>query len=118
MQFLYKDDPHFVFMDNEDYEQVRVDPQAVEDILEFLQENMNVEILFWEGKAIQVDLPTFVDLEITQAPPGVKGNTAQGGTKRVTVETGAELEAPLYLERGETIRIDTRSGEFVERVND
>lgn len=117
MQYLYKDDQHYVFMDNENYEQVRVQESAVEEILDFLQENMNVEILFWDGKPIQVDLPTFVELEITEAPPGVKGNTAQGGTKRVTVETGAELEVPLYLERGEIIKIDTRNGEYVERVN-
>jgi elongation factor P len=118
MQYLYKDDEHFVFMDNDNYEQIRVDPQAVEQIEDLLKENGEVEILFWEEKPIQVDLPTFVDLEIVEAPPGVKGNTAQGGTKRVTLETGAEVEVPLYLERGETVRIDTRNREYVERVNE
>ena len=118
MEYLYKDDQHFVFMDQESYEQVRLGEEAVENVLDFLKDNLEVEVLFHEGTPIQVELPTFLDLEITDAPPGVKGNTAQGGTKRVTVETGFELDAPLYLERGETIRIDTRTGEFVERVND
>jgi len=118
MEFLYKEDSHYVFMDQENYEQVRLDAESVEDVLDFLKDNLAVEVLFYEESPIQVQLPTFVDLEITEAPPGVKGNTAQGGTKTVTVETGAEVDAPLYLERGETIRIDTRSGEFVERVND
>lgn len=118
MEYLYKDDQHFVFMDQENYEQVRLGEEAVEEVLDFLKDNLAVEVLFFEGTPIQVETPTFVDLEITQAPPGVKGNTAQGGTKTVTLETGVEVDAPLYLERGETIRIDTRSGEFVERVND
>jgi len=118
MEYLYKEDSHFVFMDQETYEQVRLDKEAVEHALDFLKDNLVVEVMFYEDKPIQVDLPTFVDLEITQAPPGVKGDTAQGGTKTVTLETGAEVDAPLYLERGETIRIDTRSGEYVERVQD
>jgi len=118
MEFLYKDDEHYVFMDQETYEQVRLGGEAVEDALEYLKDNLEVEVLFHEGTPIQVDLPTFLDLEITEAPPGVKGDTAQGGTKRITVETGLELDAPLYLERGETIRVDTRTDEFVERVND
>ncbi len=116
MEYLYNEDDHYVFMDQESYEQVRVDESAVEEILELLKENMEVEILFYEGDPIQVELPTFVDLEIVEAPPGVKGDTAQGGTKRVTLETGKEVDVPLYLERGETIRIDTRTGEYVERV--
>ena len=118
MEYLYKDEQHYVFMDQETYEQVRLSEEAVEAALDYLKDNLEVEVLFHEGTPIQVEMPTFVDLEITQAPPGVKGNTAQGGTKRVTLETGAEVEAPLYLERGETIRIDTRTGEFVERVNE
>ena len=118
MEYLYKDDEHYVFMDQENYEQVRLNEEAVEEALDYLKDNLEVEVLFHEGTPIQVQLPTFVDLEITEAPPNVKGNTAQGGTKRVTLETGAEVETPLYLERGETIRIDTRSGEFVERVNE
>ena len=118
MEYLYKDEQHYVFMDQETYEQVRLSEEAVEAALDYLKDNLEVEVLFHEGTPIQVEMPTFVDLEITQAPPGVKGNTAQGGMKRVTLETGAEVEAPLYLERGETIRIDTRTGEFVERVNE
>lgn len=118
MEFLYEDDEHYVFMDKETYEQVRLGEEAVEDVLDYLMDNLEVEVLFHEGTPIQVQLPTFLELEITQAPPGVKGDTAQGGTKTVTVETGLELDAPLYLERGETIKVDTRTDEFVERVND
>ncbi len=118
MEFLYQEESHYVFMDQETYEQVRLDESAVEKTLDYLKDNLEVEVLFHEGRPIQVELPTFIDLEITQAPPGVKGDTAQGGTKTVTLETGVEVDVPLYLERGETIRIDTRSGEYVERVNE
>ncbi|MFB6263041.1 MAG: elongation factor P [Bradymonadaceae bacterium] len=117
MEYLYEDDGHYVFMDQDTYEQVRVDEDAVEAILDYLKENLAVDILFYEGTPIDVDPPTFVDLEIVEAPPGVKGDTAQGGTKTVTLETGVEVDVPLYLERGEVIRIDTRSGEYSERVS-
>ena len=117
MEFLFEEDEHYVFMDQETYEQVRLNEDAVEDVLDYLMDNLEVKVLFHEGTPIQVELPTFLELEITEAPPGVKGDTAQGGTKRITVETGLELDAPLYLERGETIKVDTRTDEFVERVN-
>lgn len=116
MEFLYQDEQHYVFMDQENYEQVRLDEEPVEDVLDYLKDNLVVEVMFWKDRPIQVEMPTFVELEIVEAPPGVKGDTAQGGTKTVTLETGAEVDAPLYLERGETIKVDTRSGEFVERV--
>jgi elongation factor P len=118
MEYLYKDDQHYVFMDQENYEQVRLNESAVEEVLPFLKDNQVVKVMFHEGTPIQVELPTFVELEVTQAPPGVKGNTAQGGTKKATLETGADIDVPLYLEQGETVKVDTRNGEFVERVND
>lgn len=118
MEFLYAEDPHFIFMDTETYEQVRVGETAVEEALPFLKDNMELRILFFEGNPIQVDMPTFVDLEVKWTEPGFAGDTAQGATKPAELETGHEVEVPLYMETGETVRVDTRSGEYVERVND
>lgn len=117
MQFLYKEDPHFVFMDNDTYEQVRLEKDAVEDVLDFLKDNLEVDVLFHNNKAISVEPPIFVELVVTRTDPGLKGDTAQGGTKPATLETGATITVPLYLAEGELIRVDTRTGEFVERVN-
>lgn len=118
MQYLYQDETnHFVFMDEDTYEQIRVSAEAMEPVLDYLKDNMTLEILFHNGNAIDVEPPTFVELKVTKTDPGVKGNTAQGGTKPATVETGATITVPLYLEQGEVVRVDTRTGEFVERVN-
>lgn len=118
MEYLYQEDPHFIFMDTETYEQVRLDEDAVEEVLPFLKDNMELRILFYEGTPIQVEMPTFVNLEVTYTEPGFAGDTAQGATKSATLETGHEIEVPLYMEEGETVRVDTRNGEFVERIND
>lgn len=117
MQYLYKDENHFIFMDEDTYEQVRVSESAMEGVVDYLKDNMTLDILFHEGNAIQVEPPMFVELKVTKTDPGIKGNTAQGGTKPATLETGATVTVPLYLEQGEIIKVDTRSGEFVERVN-
>ncbi len=117
MQFLYKDDPHYIFMDNDTYEQIRLEEGSVEDVLDFLKDNLEVDVLFHNEKAISVEPPIFVELVVTKTDPGVKGDTAQGGTKPATLETGATITVPLYLSEGELVRVDTRSGEFVERVN-
>lgn len=118
MQYLYKEGTHYVFMDEDTYEQVRVEEDRMEDVLDYLTDNMVLEVVFYEGKAIQVHPPTFVELKVVDAPPGVRGDTAQGGTKTATLETGKSIDVPLYLEQGETIKVDTRSGEYVERVKD
>ena len=117
MQYLYKDENHYIFMDEDTYEQVRVSEDAMEPVLDYLKDNMTLDILFYEGNAIQVEPPTFVELEVVKTDPGIKGNTAQGGTKPATLETGATVTVPLYLEEGEIVKVDTRSGEYVERVN-
>lgn len=118
MQYLYQDESgHYIFMDNETYEQIRVSEAAVEPVLDYLKDNMTLDILFHNNRAISVDPPNFVELVVTQTGPGVKGNTAQGGTKPATLETGATILVPLYLNQDELVRIDTRTGEFVERVN-
>lgn len=117
MQYLYQDGDHFVFMDNTSYEQIHLDRSAVAEVLDFLKDNLEVKILFHNDRAISVDPPNFVELIVTQTDPGEKGNTAQGGTKPATLETGATVMVPLYLKEGELVRVDTRTGDFVERVN-
>ena len=118
MEYLYKEDPHYVFMDAETYEQVRLEEKSVDKALPYLKDNMELTILFFEGTPIQVELPTFVELEVSWTEPGFAGDTAQGATKPARLETGHELEVPLYMEEGERVRVDTRNGEFVERINE
>ncbi len=117
MQYLYKDGDMFVFMDTTSYEQIRLMADAVDSVSDWLKDNLEVEILFHNNKPINVEPPTFVELVVTQTDPGYKGDTAQGGTKPATLETGAVITVPLYLKEGELIRVDTRNGSFVERVN-
>lgn len=116
MQYLYKDDEHYVFMDEQSYEQSFLPATAVEEALPFLLDNLQVSVLFHNNKAISVELPNFVQLEVTYTEPGFKGDTATGATKTAKVETGYEFQVPLYIDQGETIKIDTRTGDFVERV--
>lgn len=117
MQYLYKEAPHWVFMDTDTYEQIRLNQEAIADIEDYLIDNLNLDVLFHDGRPISVEPPTFVELLVTQTDPGLKGNTAQGGTKPATLETGATITVPLYLSEGEIVKVDTRTGEFVERVN-
>lgn len=118
MQYLYKDDSFFVFMDTSNYEQASLSYDHVGDAANFLKENDTVDILFFNGAPISIDLANFVELYVTQTDPGVKGDTAQGGTKPATLETGYVVNVPLYLNEGEKIKVDTRTGDFVERVKD
>lgn len=115
MQFLYKDD-EFHFMDNTTFEQISLAAELVGDNKNFLQENTNVNILFYQNRAINLELPIFVELEVVEAEPGVKGDTASGASKPVTVETGAKIQVPLFIEEGDRLKIDTRTGEYIERV--
>lgn len=117
MQYLYREGEHFTFMDNASYEQVVVDAEVVGDVSKWLKENTNTEVMFWNGKAIGVTLPNFVELQITECEPGVRGDTAQGATKPAKLETGATVNVPLFVNEGETIKIDTRTSSYVERVN-
>lgn len=117
MQYLYRDGEQMVFMDNQSYEQVPIPAAQVGNACKYLLENMNVDILFWRGNPLQVELPLFVEAEITECEPGVKGDTASGATKPATLETGAVVQVPLFIKQGERIRVDTRTGEYVERVN-
>jgi len=117
MQYLYHDAGDWVFMDVNNYEQVSLNDSQLAEAKDFLKENTQVDILFHNSKAISLELPTFVELEVVETDPGVKGDTAQGGTKPATLETGAVVLVPLYMNEGELIKVDTRTGSFVERVN-
>ncbi|SES71120.1 translation elongation factor P (EF-P) [Natronincola peptidivorans] len=116
MQYLYSDGEFYYFMDNETYDQVPLTLNEVEDAIKFLKENDNATIKFYQGKAFQVDPPNFVELKVTEADPGVKGDTASNVTKSATLETGAVIQVPLFVNEGDTVRVDTRNGEYMSRV--
>jgi elongation factor P len=116
MQYLYFDGEQYIFMDTETYDQFPFSQEQVGDARKYLTENLDVVVLLWNGKPINIDLPSFIEAAISQCDPGMKGDTAQGGTKPATLETGAVLQVPLFLKEGERVRVDTRSGEYVERV--
>ncbi len=116
MQFLYREDNMLVFMDNENYEQVHIPETSVEEALPYLKDNLVVDVLFFNQRPISVDLPNFVELLVVQSDPGVKGDTASGGSKPATLESGGVVQVPLYLNEGEIIKVDTRTGQYVERV--
>ena len=116
MQFLYFDGDQLVFMDTQSYDQLPFSAEQVGDARKFLIENLDVSVLFWNGRPINIDLPPFIEAAITECDPGLKGDTAQGATKPATLETGAVVTVPLFLKEGERIRVDTRTGEYVERV--
>lgn len=117
MQYLYDDGEHSIFMDTTSYEQVHIRVEMLDGVKDFLKDSTEVDVLFYNGNPISVDLPNFMELEVVQTDPGVKGDTAQGGSKPATVETGAVVTVPLYIKQGEIIKVDTRTGDFVERVN-
>ena len=115
MQYTYKDDDMFVMMDMETYEETRVEE---DDFAKFLMEGTTCEVLSWNGKVIGVELPINVELEVTMTDPGVKGNTASGGDKPATVETGAVVTVPLFIQIGEKIVVDTTTGKYVKRAKE
>ena len=116
MEYLYSDGELYYFMDPETYEQLPLNKGQVEDALMFMKENMQATIKFYKGEAFSVEAPNFVELQITVCEPGVAGNTATNATKPATVETGAEIRGPLFSNEGDMIRIDTRTGEYMERA--
>lgn len=116
MQFLYSDGDLYFFMDNETYEQVPLTREVVEDAIPYMKENDTATVKFYQGSAFQLDAPTFVELKVVETEPGIKGDTASNVTKAATVETGAVVHVPLFVNEGDTIRIDTRSGEYMSRV--
>ena len=115
-EYLYRDGSQFHFMDTETYDQVPLNGEMVEGILPYLKENEPVSVAFHGDEIIGVELPDFVALKVTHAEPGVRGDTATGATKTVTLETGATLTVPLFIEEGDTLKVDTRTGEYVTRT--
>ncbi len=117
MQYLYRDGDGFVFMDNESYDQVTLGAQHIEaNVGRFMVEGMKVTVAFYEAMPVSLDMPTTVDLKVTATEPGLKGDRQSAGTKPATVETGALFQVPLFVNQGDTVRIDTRTGEYVTRV--
>ncbi|MCB9678813.1 MAG: elongation factor P [Alphaproteobacteria bacterium] len=116
MQYLYNDGEQYHFMNMETFDQIGVPAKPLGDATKFLVEEMICTVMFFKGAPVGIELPNFVELEITYCEPGVKGNTAQGATKLATLSTGAEVHVPLFVEQGEWLKIDTRDGSYVERV--
>ena len=116
MQYVYEDGGLFYFMDNETYEQIPLGSDVIGDALKFVKEGENVRVLSYKGKVFGVEPPNFVELAVTATEPGVKGDTATGASKPATLETGAEIMVPLFINEGDVLKIDTRSGEYLGRV--
>jgi elongation factor P len=116
MQFLYREGETFHLMDNETYEQLALTAEQMGDAVQFLTENLNVKVLVFNQQPVAVEAPTFVELTVTQAEPGLKGDTASGGSKPATLESGAVIQVPLFINEGDRVKVDTRTGAYIERV--
>lgn len=117
VQFLYSEGEHHHFMDLDSFEQIMLDDRSVGDSMKYIKENEAVDLLVYEDEPIDLELPTSVELTVQQTDPGLKGDTASGGTKPATMETGVVVSVPLFINIGDRLRIDTRSGEYLERVS-
>jgi len=118
MQFLYQAAEGHCFMDTNSYEQFFIDEEHLGEAKNYLKENIDVKVLFFKEKPIGIELPTFVNLAITRTEPGFRGDTATGGTKPATLETGMVVQVPLFLNEGDVVKIDTRTGQYIERVKE
>jgi elongation factor P len=116
MEFLYMEGPHYCFMNSSTYEQVVMEEDQVGVARNFLTSNLVVNVLFFGDRPIDISLPIFVDLKVVSAEPGIKGDTASGASKPVTMETGYVIQVPLFIEEGELLRLDTRTGQYVSRI--
>ena len=116
MQFMYKMEGQFHFMDTRTYEQIYLDEGHVEGAGDYLIENLHVKILFYKGEPIGIDIPFFIDLKIVETEPGVRGDTVSGSTKPAKLESGAIVSVPLFLNEGDVIKVDTRTGSYIERM--
>jgi len=117
MQYLYRDDDGFHFMDTETYEQVFLAHDQVGDSAKFLIDELVLTVLYHDNQPISIELPTFVEMPVVKTDPGVKGDTATGGTKPITLSSGLVVQAPLFIDEGDVVKIDTRSGDYIERVS-
>lgn len=116
MEYLYPDLPNYCFMDGETYEQILISETLISNTMKFLKQNTRVKILFYKENPIIVESPTFVELDVTDTEPGVKGDTVSNVTKPAILETGLEINVPLFIEKGDIIKVDTRKCEYVERI--
>jgi elongation factor P len=116
MEFLYRDGDHYNFMDNKTFEQTFLTPEQMGEAKNFIKDNTTTHIMFFNGRAIGVTLPNAMDLRVTKCDPGVRGDTVSGATKPATLETGYVVNVPLFINEGELLRIDTRTGEYLTRV--
>ena len=117
MTFLYRDGEDYVLMDEKTYDQINLAPHLLGDPARFLLENTTVQVSFHEGEPLFAELPVSVDLTVAQTDPGLQGDRSTGGTKPATLETGAEVQVPLFIETGDVLKIDTRDGSYLSRVN-
>ncbi|MDY6873966.1 MAG: elongation factor P [Chloroflexota bacterium] len=115
-QFLYADDRFFYFMDNQTYEQYPINKGIVGEMAGFLKPNMDVKLMFYDTEALDMEMPSSVDLLVSRADPSIRGDTATGVTKKVETETGLEVQVPSFIEQGDTIRVDTRTGDYITRA--
>lgn len=115
--FMYKDKEEAYFMDNESYEQFNLALEEIGDSAQFLKEGVDVDVLYFEGRPVSISLPIKMEFKVVSAPPGVKGNSAGNVNKQVEIETGAKINVPMFINEGDTIRINTDTGEYVERAN-
>jgi len=118
MQYMYNDGELYFFMDMETYDQIPLNHDQVEDAIPFMKENTNVTVRYFKGSAFSVETPNFVELRVTHTEPGFKGDTASNTYKPATLETGHQIQVPLFIEEGELLRIDTRTGEYMERAKE
>ncbi|MBQ8418464.1 MAG: elongation factor P [Phascolarctobacterium sp.] len=116
MQYLYESDGMYVFMDNETYDQMELSKDTLGNALNFLQENMDVKIMTYENRVLGVDLPNTVNLTVVETEPGIKGDTATGGSKNATMNTGYVVKVPLFINEGDVLAIDTRTGDYISRA--
>jgi elongation factor P len=116
MQYLYREGDRFCLMDNENYEQIMLTEEQVGEVRLYLTDNLDVKVLFFNQQPVAVEVPTFVELEVTQTEPGVRGDTATGGTKPATMVSGVTIQVPLFINEGDRVRVDTRTGAYIERL--
>ncbi|MCD6570404.1 MAG: elongation factor P [Deltaproteobacteria bacterium] len=116
MTYLYKEDLNYYFMDSTSYEQISINKDQIGEALEYLKDNIEIDVLFHNKVPIGVELPLFLELKVVETDPGVKGNTATGGSKPAVLETGATIQVPLFINEGDIVKVNTKTGEYIERV--
>ena len=117
LQYLYNDGENMVFMDQQTYDQIPIPPDVIGEQEQFMMEEMIVDVLFWKGNPVNVQLPNYIESKVVQSDPGVKGDTSSGANKPATLECGATVNVPLFIKEGDILRVDTRTGEYAERVS-